>query len=191
LEKKQLRQQMKALRAQVSPDQAEIWSRALAQSLFSTQEYRTAKSVFLYLSMPGEVDTMPVLARARADGKRIAVPKVLGKGMSFFWLEPDTVLAPSAFGVLEPENAALARDETALIIVPGLAFRPDGFRCGYGGGYYDRYLAAHPGCPTAALCFDFQITRELEPDEHDIPVQQILTPSRMFFCEKKLPSCQI
>ena len=132
--------------------------------------------MYLYLSLPGEVDTSPILARALADGKRVAAPKVRGQEMAFYWLEADTALEVGAFGVREPQGAAIADDETALVIVPGLAFSPLGFRCGYGGGFYDRYLAAHPEHPTVGLCFDFQLTNELEPEAHDVPVDIVLTP---------------
>ena len=63
----------------------------------------------------------------------------------------------------------------SLVLVPGLAFTPAGHRVGYGGGYYDRWLAAHPGHPTVALCYDYQLTDELEAEAHDVPVDMVLT----------------
>ena len=68
-----------------------------------------------------------------------------------------------------------ADDETALVLMPGIAFDPEGHRCGYGGGFYDKYLAAHSQHPTLALCYGFQMLRHLDTDAHDIPVDFVLS----------------
>mgnify|MGYP000168599722 CR=1 FL=1 len=68
-----------------------------------------------------------------------------------------------------------ADDETALVLMPGLAFDPEGHRCGYGGGFYDKYLAAHPKHVTLALCYGFQMFSHLDTDAFDIPVQYVIS----------------
>ena len=72
-------------------------------------------------------------------------------------------------------DTPVADDETALVLMPGLAFDPDGHRCGYGGGFYDKYLAAHRQHVTLALCYDFQMFAHLDVDDYDIPVQYVLS----------------
>lgn len=151
-------------------------SARLAEKLFETDAYRRAKSLYAYLSFNQEVRTEPIIRRARADGKRVAVPKVAAGEMRFIWIDESAVLEKSAFGVPEPAaDGPAADDAAALVLVPGLAFTPAGHRVGYGGGYYDRWLAAHPGHPTVALCYDYQLTDELEAEAHDVPVDRILT----------------
>ena len=114
------------------------------------------------------------LRRAQADGKRVAVPKVYGDEMRFLWLDDLQQVAPGAYGIPEPiADGPVAMDETALVLMPGLAFDPEGRRLGYGGGFYDRYLAAHPH-PTIALCYDFQLLPHLDAAAHDIPVDAVL-----------------
>ena len=81
-----------------------------------------------------------------------------------------------AYNIPEPvADTPVADDETALVLMPGLAFDPDGHRCGYGGGFYDKYLAAHRQHVTLALCYDFQMFAHLDVDDYDIPVQYVLS----------------
>ena len=68
----------------------------------------------------------------------------------------------------------IADDETALVLMPGMAFDPQGHRIGYGGGFYDKFLAKEPNHPTLALCYDFQMVEYLETEEFDIPVDTVL-----------------
>jgi 5-formyltetrahydrofolate cyclo-ligase len=78
-------------------------------------------------------------------------------------------------GIPEPvEDGPVADDETALVLMPGLAFDPEGHRIGYGGGFYDRFLAKEPEHPTLALCYAFQMLPKLETEEFDIPVDCVL-----------------
>ena len=122
-----------------------------------------------------EVRTEIVLKKALEDGKRVAVPKVYGDEMRFIYIDSFDCLEKSEKGIPEPiGDEPVAQDPTALVLMPGLAFDPQGHRVGYGGGYYDKYLSAEPGHPTVALCFDFQMMPELVTEEFDIPVDLVL-----------------
>jgi 5-formyltetrahydrofolate cyclo-ligase len=84
-------------------------------------------------------------------------------------------VAPGYSNIPEPiADEPVAHDETALVLMPGLAFDPQGHRIGYGGGFYDRFLSAEPGHPTLALCYGFQMMEHLETEEFDIPVDVVL-----------------
>lgn len=98
--------------------------------------------------------TLPLIRQAQALGKRVAVPKVYGEtDMRFLWLDDPARIAPGAYGIPEPvDDGPEADDPAALVLMPGLAFDPQGHRLGYGGGFYDRFLAAEPH-PTIALCY--------------------------------------
>lgn len=147
--------------------------RRLLAGLLASPAYREAETLATYLSLPHEVDTSGLIARAQADGKRVLVPKVLGLGkMIFVAYDPDQLVA-GAFGILEPtSDQPVPKAEIDLIHVPGLIFDPRGYRLGYGGGFYDRYLADYAGA-TLATAYAFQLG-DLTPDPHDIPVKELL-----------------
>ena len=176
MDKKALRAEIKAQKRAMTEAQIAATSEALAQQLYAHPAYKEAKSIFGYLSYNQEVRTMPMLEQAQKDGKRVAVPKVIGDTMIFIWLDDLSRIELGYCNIPEPiDNGPEAVDETALVMMPGLAFDPTGRRCGYGGGFYDRYLEQHPDHPTIAMCYGFQMFEELETDPHDIPVNYVLS----------------
>ena len=176
MDKKALRAQMRELKRALTAQQIERASAGLAQQLLAHPAYRAARAIYGYLSYNQEVRTLPILEQAQRDGKRVAVPKVFGDTMKFLWLDDLTAIAPGAYNIPEPiANSPEADDETALILMPGIAFDPAGHRCGYGGGFYDKYLAAHRQHPTLALCYGFQLLSHLDTDAHDMPVDYVLS----------------
>ena len=176
MEKKDLRAFVRAKKRAMTPAQVEAASARLAEKLFRHPAYQAAKSLYGYLSYNQEVRTAAILRRAQQDGKRVAVPKVFGDEMKFLWLDDLSAVAPGEYNIPEPvADGPEADDETALVLMPGLAFDPEGHRCGYGGGFYDKYLAAHPKHVTLALCYGFQMFEHLDTDEFDIPVQYVIS----------------
>ena len=176
MDKKALRREIGAKKRALSAAEIESRSAILAEKLYATDQYRDCKSLYAYLSFNQEVRTNPIIRRAWADGKRVAVPKVVGDEMVFIWIDSFDNLAPQgAFHILEPiEDGPVASDETALILMPGLAFDPQGHRVGYGGGYYDRFLAREKDHPTVALCYGFQLLAAIEAEPHDVPADAVL-----------------
>ena len=129
--------------------------------------------------MPLDSLTLRALAleldQALRDGKRIALAKCYGDDMRFIHVPDLNTLSKSKSGVPEPvADSPLGDDETALVLMPGLAFDTAGHRLGYGRGYYDKFLASEPNHPTVALCFDFQLLDHIEHDDHDVPVDLVL-----------------
>ena len=176
MDKKALRAEIKAKKRAMTEEQIAATSDALAQQLYAHPAYKEAKSIFGYLSYNQEVRTMPMLEQAQKDGKRVAVPKVIGDTMIFIWLDDLSRVELGYCSIPEPiDNGPEAIDETALVMMPGLAFDPTGRRCGYGGGFYDRYLEQHPNHPTIAMCYGFQMFDHLDTDPHDIPVNYVLS----------------
>ena len=180
--KKALRQEIGAKKRALSAAEIESRSAMLAEKLFSTAQSRECPSLYASLSCNQEVRTNPIIQRAWADGKRVAVPKVVGTEMVFIWIDSFEGLAPQgAFHILEPiEDGPVASDETALILMPGLAFDPQGHRVGYGGGYYDRYLQTHPECRTIALCYDLQIVSEIPAEAHDQKPDYVVSDTSIY-----------
>ena len=175
MDKSALRRFIGERKRRMSAAEIEARSAALAEKLFATEQYRRAESLYAYLSYNQEVRTEPIIRRAWADGKRVAVPKVVGADMRFIRLNDFARLRPNRFGILEPISDEAVDDAGALVLMPGLAFDRRGNRAGYGGGYYDRYLAAHPGHPTVALCYGFQLVERIDADDFDVPVDLVIS----------------
>lgn len=175
MDKKQLRRMIRERKRAMTEAEIQSRSEALAQLLYASEAYRNAKTIYGYLPYNQEVRTVPMLEQALRDGKRVAVPKVFGDEMKFLYLQDLTQVAKGYAGIPEPiADEPVAEDKTALVLMPGLAFDPQGHRIGYGGGFYDKFLAAEPNHPTLALCYEFQLLPKLETEEHDIPVDVVL-----------------
>jgi len=175
MNKKELRAWIREKKRSMTPQQIESASRRLGQLLVETELYQKADTIYGYLPYNQEVRTVPMLERAMADGKRVAVPKVYGEEMKFIYLTDLNQVEKGYAGIPEPVvDAPVAEDKTALVLMPGLAFDPQGHRIGYGGGFYDRFLAQEPDHPTVALCYEFQMLEKLETEEFDVPVDQVL-----------------
>ena len=174
-EKSVLRREMQRQRRTLSAETVAEYGILIARELRKTKEYRDASSIYLYLSCKNEVSTREILRCALQDGKKIAAPRVQGSVMEFYEIRGMEDTVRGTFGIAEPKpTAPLATDETALMLVPGLAFDRSGNRLGYGGGFYDRYLHLHPNHPTIGLCYPFQVVETLDAQPHDMPVGRVL-----------------
>ena len=175
MDKKELRRSIREQKRAMS--EAEIVSRSakLGQLFVASEAYKNARTIYGYLPYNQEVRTVPMLEQALADGKRVAVPKCYGDEMKFIFMDDLSKVEKGYANIPEPiADGPVADDPTALVLMPGLAFDPEGHRIGYGGGFYDKFLAAEPDHPTLALCYEFQLLPRLETEEHDIPVDYVL-----------------
>lgn len=175
MDKKALRKEIKAKKSAMTLQQIDACSCALTEKALRSPLFQSASSIYAYLPYNQEVRTWKLLRAAKRLGKRVAVPKVYGDVMHFLWLDDLDAVAPGSFGIPEPvADEPIADDPKALVLMPGLAFDPDGHRIGYGGGFYDKFLAEEKGHPTLALCYGFQLYKHLETDPHDIPVDEVI-----------------
>lgn len=175
MDKTELRREIRARKRAMTEEEIETRSAKLAQLFFASEAYQKAKTIYGYLPYNQEVRTVPMLERALKDGKKVAVPKVYGEEMKFLYLDNLNAVSKGYAGIPEPiADEPVAQDETALVLMPGLAFDPQGHRIGYGGGFYDKFLAAEPNHPTLALCYEFQMLPKLDVEDHDIPVDTVL-----------------
>ena len=169
-----LRREIRQKKAALTQEQIHRASVDLTEQFCSHPLYRKAETIFAYLSYNQEVRTEYLIERAWAEGKKVAVPKIIHDEMVFLALEKGDPIAEGYKGIPEPVKEIPLQDPTALVLLPGLAFDPTGRRLGYGGGFYDRFLSVEPH-PTIALCFDFQMLPHLDTEEHDIPADVVLT----------------
>lgn len=175
MDKLALRRAIREKKRAMTPEDIETASRRLGELFLATQQYQEAKTVYGYLPYNQEVRTVAMLERALKDGKRVAVPKVYGDEMKFIYMTDLSQVEKGYSGIPEPvADGPIADDPTALMLMPGLAFDKHGHRIGYGGGFYDKFLAKEPSHPTVALCYGFQMVDFLETEEFDIPVDCVL-----------------
>ena len=175
MDKKELRRQIRELKRAMTNEQIDAASARLGELFLNCPQYKQAKTIYGYLPYNQEVRTVPMLEQAMKEGKRVAVPKCYGDEMRFIYMDDLSKVEKGYANIPEPiADDPVADDKTALVLMPGMAFTKDGKRMGYGGGFYDKFLASEPDHPTVALCYDFQLVEDLPTEEYDIPVDCVL-----------------
>ena len=175
MDKKELRTAVRMKKRAMTEEEINAKSAKLCQLLAEHELYKNAKTFYAYLPYNQEVRTTPLVEQALKEGKRVALPKCYDKEMVFIYIDDLSQVAPRFCNIPEPiQDGPIADDPTALVLMPGMVFDPQGHRIGYGGGYYDKFLASEPNHPTLALCDDFQMVDHLETEEFDIPVDCVL-----------------
>jgi 5-formyltetrahydrofolate cyclo-ligase len=189
--KKEWRQIISKLKSDLPKEQWQKKSNDIHKLLLSEPLWCNAEHIALYLSVEKEVDTLAIIQQGWDLGKHIYLPKCHpeAKQLVFYRIESLDQLEVVYYGIPEPIPAhceKLRLEELELIIVPGLAFDQRGYRIGYGGGYYDRFLShLTTEVDTLSLAFSFQVLKrqELLPnDSFDIPVDSIMTEQGTFNC---------
>lgn len=181
MEKKEIRKLIFQRRKAADLETLKADSDVICRKVMETDAFQRADCIYVYMDYKGEVSTRPLLETSWRMKKKVAAPRVIGPGeMKYFYIHSYDDVAPGYFGIPEPVTQDEAKDETALLIVPGVAFDRNRHRCGYGQGFYDRYLAAHREHPTIAVAFDFQIVEEVPSDRYDIFPQKLITEKEVF-----------
>ena len=176
-EKKLLRKQMRVIRDGIPDAEQKQYSEAIKKKALALVEERQAKTVFAYLSFGSEVQTHDLIEELLRQGVRVAVPRCNTQAhtMQAITMNGFEDLDKDAYGILAPKNGkVLLPEEIDLVFVPALAFDEEGYRLGYGGGYYDRYLKEFQGS-SAGLAFSACCLKKLPRDCYDLPVSCILT----------------
>ena len=199
--KQRLRTQLKAMRRGLGPSLRAEADAAVARRVRELPEWGRAGVVLAYLSVRDEVDTRTLVGDAWEAGKVVAAPRVTGpRELAWYRVEPGDALETSRLGIEEPvarsdrlvDVVGLAPD--ALALVPALAFDEKGYRLGYGGGFYDAFLARFPGVSVglareAALVPSLGALGALEP--HDRPVDLVVSESRTIGARRQRPSSSV
>ena len=179
VDKNSIRSQMKETLSAISKPFYEDYSYKIASQLFMDENWKKAQVIGITVSKPPEVDTYQIIRAAWELGKQVVVPKCYPreKKLSFRRLEEFAQLESVFYGLLEPKidvTEEVSRDQIDLLIVPGLAFTKAGYRLGFGGGYFDRFLKGFSG-NTLSLAFSEQMISEFPIEDHDVPVSKIIT----------------
>ncbi len=176
-QKKILREQIRQYKRKCSQEELNNWSNSTYGQLLNCEEVRKANTIFLYYSMPDEVDTHKLVKQLHAQGKTVLLPKVIDE--SHLELIPfngeDKLIESGPYKILEPVGKSFKNYDTIdIAIVPGVAFDKQGNRLGHGKAYYDRELKLMPKAYKIGICFAFQILENIPIDVHDIPMNCIL-----------------
>ncbi len=177
IDKKELRKLYKAIRNRISPNEKCCFDSRIFTFLINSDLYKNAENLLIYVSVNDEVDTLDIISYALSDGKKVAVPYCCDKKMKFLVIESFDDLCDGEFGIptADPEKCELIGSvSNTLCVVPGLSFDIYGNRLGYGGGFYDRFLAENP-VDTVGLCYERCLSRSIPSDKYDIAIKYILT----------------
>ena len=181
MEKKEIRARVIERRKRLTAEEIAEKSGRICARILKTDAFEKTEAVYVYMDCKGEVSTRPLIEAAWKLGKKVAAPRVQGDEMAYYYIESYQDVAPGYFGIPEPvSSCGEAHDEGALLIVPGVGFDAKRHRCGYGKGFYDRYLEVHNGHTTVAVAFEFQLVDEVPAQEYDILPQYLITEQRMF-----------
>ncbi len=156
-----------------------------ADILLECREIKNAENILLYAAVGSETDTFELMERLLNLQKKIALPKCHENGiMTFHYINSADELITGKYNIPEPPESApsLIMTDKAVCIVPGLAFTESGARLGYGGGYYDRFIALYPQLYKIGLTYEAMIFPELPTLPHDLKMDAIVTEERMVLC---------
>ena len=181
-----LRQEMLARRDKLTTPDHQEKSRLLAQHLQGLDCYQQARSILFFASFRSEVDTFSLMRQAMKNGVQVSVPLTLTKGRDlkvFVINDLEADLVSGYQGILEPNSKRCSLVDPAtldLVIVPGSVFDLQGGRMGYGGGYYDRFLAEKaPQATRVGICFDVQLVDQVPMAAHDQYLDYVITESQI------------
>lgn len=183
MDKKQIREDMISKLIHIDDNQREQVENYMRKILFQSSLWEQAATIGITYSQQFEWDTTKIIDQGFIDQKRIALPKCNPKNhtMNFYKIDNIRQLKAGYANLLEPnpKNTVLIQDhEIDLLIVPGVVFNHAGYRIGYGGGFYDRFLSHYKGV-SISLAAEFQIVNQVPIFEYDLPVQFIITEKRI------------
>ncbi|HOB59884.1 MAG TPA: 5-formyltetrahydrofolate cyclo-ligase [Methanoregulaceae archaeon] len=177
MSKQALREQAKAIRCRLTPEEVASRSEQIEHHLRSV--INGESPVLVYVSKASEVDTRGLIDRLLASGTAVVVPIIEreSRTLRLSYLRDPAVLVESTFSVPEPIGSEIpARaEEIAVVVVPMIAFDRRGHRLGYGAGYYDRFLSCHPHLRKIGIAFSCLEVPEIPGDENDVAMDLIVT----------------
>ena len=184
MSKVELRKSMREKRKNMDSNLKRNLDEIIRNVFFETKEYPKAKIIFIYVSIGEEFNTIEIIKRILADGKRVCVPKVFSKTkMEAIEIKSlDDLNECGSYGILEPSvDGTILSEEVDLSIVPGLAFDKDGKRLGYGGGYYDRFFEKYPNSFKISLCYAYQLVTDVYHMPYDISIDMIISEKEISY----------
>lgn len=164
-------------------------SKKIQHNLFNLKEYKKSNFIFTFIGTQEEVDTHNIIKHSIDNGKRVGVPITLPKERKLLVSEIydfHKELEMGFYNILTPKKEFIREVSPSiidLVIVPGLVFSKEGYRVGYGGGYYDRFLR-YLDVLKVGVCFHMQLQDEVPVGKYDIPVDIVVTDEEIVYCKK-------
>lgn len=188
MEKTLFRKETLAKRGKLGKDEHKIFSNKIIESVINSNFYKNAKTIMTFISFGDEVDTQNFIKYAIRDNKNIVVPITIPetKELKVSKVNNFNELEEGFYNILTPKEEFIRYmdpNEIDLILVPGVTFDRDGYRVGYGGGYYDRFLSKLDKVITIGIAFDLQVTNKVPRESFDIPVDYIYTEKEIIKCK--------
>ncbi len=173
--KKEIRKRMLKLRNELEEAYVIQASHEICIKLQESPVFKEADNICLYVPVNNEVEVTE-LFDYMSDKKNIYLPKVQENNMEFYLYTGMEHLIKGEYNIPEPDSGiCLKPDDNTLVVMPGVAFSRDGYRLGYGGGYYDRYLQRYPKFKKIAVCYREQIVDNLPVEEYDVKPDYIIS----------------
>ncbi|AQT68417.1 putative 5-formyltetrahydrofolate cyclo-ligase [Anaerohalosphaera lusitana] len=187
MDKNQLRMQIKRAMLDMDDQKRAQLSKKACQNLINTDDFKKAAVIMVYLSLPHEVDTTFIILQAWQQNKTVAVPKVSWQQRHMIPVEINSLesgLSVERHGLRNPSTGLpMPLEDIDLVVTPALAFDRHGHRLGRGGSYFDRFFQSpRLKAKKCGLAFSGQLLDEVPQDEHDVPVDCIVTDEGVIDC---------
>mgnify|MGYP000972433359 CR=1 FL=1 len=174
--KPETRREMLQQREQLAPAEAQLFSEEIVQKLLELKPLQDARVIMGYMSIRNEVDLWPLFEQLHQEDKMLLLPRIDGSEIHAIHFSDPAGLQKSRYGILEPVGPPFAPERIDAVLVPGVAFDYQGYRIGYGKGYYDRFLPRlRKDAFTCGVCYEFQVIVSAFPQAADCPVKWIVT----------------
>lgn len=176
IQKNSIRRRVLIARRLMSDEDKKNASIVIADSLLKRAEIVKAQTICIYISLPEEVDTRPIIVELFRLRKTVVVPKVSGNRLTLHEILSFNDLQTGVFGILEPSEhgTGVLASSVDVFIVPGVVFDTQCFRIGWGKGYYDRLLVGVEGF-RIGLAYSCQVVAEVPHTSYDIPMHCVIT----------------
>lgn len=172
--KKELRSHMITMRKNMSQDDFYNKSADICKKISGHGKFQNANIIYCYDNINNEVSLYQLQKEILRSGKILGLPRIDKGIMNFYVINDFDDLTPGYMGIFEPKDYCKNAPAPDLVLVPGVAFTNEGFRLGYGGGYYDRFLS-ETDAYSIGIAYDFQIVDSLPVEEHDMRLNEIIT----------------
>lgn len=175
--KKEIREMILKKRLDLDEEKYEEYSQKIVEKLRNQIQKMDFDSIALYYPINKEVDVLPLIEELLKTQKKVYLPKVLGKQMKMGRVKSLDRLIKSKFNIPEPIDDEFS-SKIDLYIIPAIAYDFNGYRIGYGGGYYDRYFLQNPKTYLIGVVFNFQLIDSVPIHPHDLQADLIMTEKK-------------
>lgn len=178
--KKDIRKRVLEIRNNLCIDELKKKSHIICKKIINHPFFLEADIIACYLDYRNEVQTREIVDQAWKMQKKVAVPRVEGDEMQFYYLSSFSDLREGYRGIMEPDACTVAELHNALVIIPGVAFDKTRNRIGYGKGFYDKFMSRHSEVKSIAIAFECQVVEEIPKGEYDYCPNILITEENIY-----------